>query len=406
MEINNQVYRALQQHLDTGPVGYPATPSGIDITLLKQLFTPQEAQIAACLSTIKLEPAVTIHRRVNKAGLSLSLDEFRRLLDVMAGKGIILVYHEGFKEKHFKNAGVTAGGIVDFQVNRLTKDLVDTFHQYHVEAFARTEMTGARSVPQLRTIPVEKSIPLPDKHAVATYDDVRRLLEDSPGPFALANCVCRQTKDIQGQPCTHSDIRETCLQIGTDHARQYVEMGIARYVSKEAAYAVLERAEQAGFILQPENSQRPEAICCCCGDCCALLSAVVKAPRPAAMYASNYFVTVDSALCKACGNCVKRCQLQARAISYPPSLSPSPLRGEGLGEGEKRLISTVNLDRCIGCGNCVVTCESGATKLVKKPVALVPPKDKDATFMKIMSGKVGRWNMLILRLKMMLGMGV
>jgi electron transport complex protein RnfB len=386
MDNDIQVYRALQQHLDTGPVGYPATPSGIDITLLKKLFTPQEAQIAACFSTIKLEPVKRIHRRVKKSGIKLTLAELKETLSVMARKGTILVYSQGFKERHYKNAGVTAGGIVDFQVNRLTKDLVDTFHQYHTEIFARTEMTGTRSVPQLRTIPVGKSIPAPDKHSVATYDDIRRLLDDSPGPYAVANCVCRQTKDIQGQPCKYSDIRETCLHIGTDHARQYVEMGIARYVSKEEAYEILERAQQAGFILQPENSKKPEAICCCGGDCCGLLSAVVKAPRPADMYASNYFVAVDTSLCEACGVRVERCQLQARAIA----------------EG----VSTVNLDRCIGCGNCVITCKSGATRLVKKPVALVPPKDKNATFMKIMSGKVGAWNMLKLRLKMMLGMRV
>jgi len=44
--------------------------------------------------------------------------------------------------------------------------------------------------------------------------------------------------------------------------------------------------------------------------------------------------------------------------------------------------------------------------MVKKAEELVPPKDKDSTFMKIMSRKVGRWNMLKLRLKMLLGLRV
>jgi electron transport complex protein RnfB len=406
MPIEAEVYRALQQHLDKGPVGYPATRSGIDIVLLERLFTPEEAKIATCLSTIKLEPAKRIHRRAGKKGITLSLDVFKQKLDMMSQKGVILVYSEGFREKHYKNAGVTAGGIVDFQVNRLTKDLVDTFHKYHEEIFAQTEMTGKHSVAQLRTIPVEKSIRTPEKHKVATYDDVRCLVEDSPGPFAVANCICRQTKDINGEHCKYSDIRETCLQIGTDHARQYVDMGVARYINKEEAFTILDRAQQAGFILQPENSLRPEAICCCCGDCCGLLSAVVKSPKPAAMYASNYYVTIDTTICKGCGTCVKRCQIQARTLettTLPLNLS---LDGRGQGEGEKRLISTVNLDRCIGCGNCVTTCASGATKLVQKETVLVPPKDKDATFMKIMSGKVGKWNMLKLRVKIMLGMDV
>jgi electron transport complex protein RnfB len=386
LDTGTEIYRNLQQHLDKGPVGYPSTPSGIDISLLKHLFTPEEAQIATQLSTIKLEPAGRIYRRAKKSGLVTSLEQLQIILDRMAYKGTVLIYRASYKEKRYKNAGVTAGGIVDFQVNRLTKDLVDTFHQYHVEVFARAEMTGSRGVPQLRTIPVEKSIPVPDKHLVSTYDDVRQLVENAAGPIAVANCVCRQTKDIQGQPCTHSDIRETCLQIGTDHARQYVEMGIARYITKEEAFNILEKAQHAGFILQPENSLRPEAICCCCGDCCGLLSAVVKSPRPADLYATNYYAEVDPALCRGCGTCVKRCQLQARTIVNN--------------------VAAVNLDRCIGCGNCVVTCESHASRLHKKDNAFVPPKDKDTTFMKIMSRKVGRWNMLKIRLKMLLGLDV
>jgi ferredoxin len=61
-------------------------------------------------------------------------------------------------------------------------------------------------------------------------------------------------------------------------------------------------------------------------------------------------------------------------------------------------------DRCISCGNGVVTCETSATRLVKKETTLVPPKDKDAEFRKIMSDKVDRCQMLKLRVKMMMGM--
>ncbi|MDD5339263.1 MAG: 4Fe-4S binding protein [Dehalococcoidales bacterium] len=386
MQNKDQVYEALQQHLDNSPVGFPATPSGAHLTVLKHFFTPQEARIAASLSTLKLETAAVIHRRLKRDGFKISLDTLREKLDDMARRGTILVYSEGLKERHYKNAGVTAGGIFDFQVNRLSKELVDTFHQYHEEIFARAEMTGSRSIPQLRTIPVARSIPTPEQRRVSTYDDVRRILEDSPGPFAVANCICRQTKDISGEPCAYSDIRETCLQIGTDHARQYVEMGIARYVSKDEAFEILDRACEAGFILQPENSLKPETICCCCGDCCGILSAVLKSPRPVDMFASNYYGAVDASLCQACGKCVQRCQLKARVLV----------------DGK----STVDLNRCIGCGNCVITCPSGATRLILKEKPLVPPKDKDATYMKILSDKLGFWKSLQLRLKMLLGMRV
>lgn len=386
MDTESQIYRQLQEHLDRAPVGYPATESGADIRLLKHLLTPEEAKIATQLSTIRLEPVKRIYKRVRKSGMSMSIEELQRKLDHMVYKGTILAYKEGYKEKRYKNVGVSAGGMIDFQVNRLTQDLVDDLDKYHEESFARARTTGTVRIPQLRTIPVEMSVPIPEKYMVSTYDDVRLLVKNSPGPLSVANCVCRQMKDLRGQSCKYSDIRETCLQIGPDHARQYVDMGIGRYITKEEAFDILDKAQEAGFILQPENSQRPENICCCCGDCCGPLSAAVKYPRPADLYATNYYAVVDPELCTDCGTCVERCQLEARVMV----------------DGK----ATVILDRCIGCGNCVVTCESNATQLKKKEEKLVPPKDKDATHMKIMSRKAGRWNMLKLRLKMLLGLRV
>jgi len=49
-EENLDVYRALQEHLDKAPVGFPATESGVEIRIPKQLFTPEEAKITTKLS--------------------------------------------------------------------------------------------------------------------------------------------------------------------------------------------------------------------------------------------------------------------------------------------------------------------------------------------------------------------
>ncbi|MCK4779024.1 MAG: hypothetical protein KAT57_02505, partial [Candidatus Lokiarchaeota archaeon] len=43
------VYRQLQQTLDEMPIGFPPTKSGVEIRLLKRLFTPEEAKIASKL---------------------------------------------------------------------------------------------------------------------------------------------------------------------------------------------------------------------------------------------------------------------------------------------------------------------------------------------------------------------
>jgi len=376
MNIENQVYRDLQRYLDRLPSGFPQLESGVDIRLLKSLFTPEEAKFAMQLS-MKPEPLMRIYGRVKDSGMSI--EELRQVLDTMMRKGTILTQEEGYSETHYRSAEFAAGGIYNFQVDRLTTDLITDYHQYLDE-------TRHRRILPLRTIPVEESIPLPEKYQVSNYDSVRQLIEDARGQIAVANCICRQSTEILGGKCNKTDLVEACLLIGPDHSKRHVEMGIARYVSKEEVFEILDKAQKAGLVLQPENSQRPDAICCCCGDCCVILKMLTKHPRPAEMYVTNFYAEVDRELCLGCNICEGKCQLNAVTIV------------DGIAE--------VNLDRCIGCGNCVAFCPQEAMKLMKKEPEKVPFKDKDTMNMELLSGKLGGWNTFKIRMKMMLGMKV
>jgi Na+-translocating ferredoxin:NAD+ oxidoreductase subunit B len=379
----NLVYRQLQQHLDKGPVGFPETKSGAEIRMLKFFYSPEDARLAVMLSPHKLEPVGQILKRANRHGFNLTRDQLQHMLDDMFQKGTLLVYTDGLKERHYKNAGFTAGGTLDFAVGRITPEIEEAHMEYMREAFAKVEV-GAKNVPQLRTIPVAKSIPNTGKIRVGNYDDVRHLVEQAPGPLAVAACVCRKGADKKGAPCKHSPIRETCLQIGADHARQYVDMGIGRYITKEEAFKILDAAQEAGFILQPENSKHPEAICCCCGDCCGILKSVKMSPKWSDHFATNYYAVVDTSVCAGCGTCVKRCQMEARTL----------VNGKAV----------INIEHCIGCGNCVTTCQSYASRMQPRDKIAVPPKTKDDTFMKIYSRRVGAFKAFVVRVKMRLGM--
>jgi len=66
-------------------------------------------------------------------------------------------------------------------------------------------------------------------------------------------------------------------------------------------------------------------------------------------------------------------------------------------------VATANLNRCIGCGNCVANCKENANRLVKREHELLPPKDTGALYTKIMIQKVGKWNMLKIGAKALLG---
>ncbi len=352
------IYGELQRHLDKLPIGYPPTDSGIEIRILKHLFTPEEAAVATCLS-LTTEPLGVIHPRAREK-IAISVQTLEQLLDGMVRKGTILTRSER-GEKYYGNAMLIVG-MFELQVNRLTREFALDMEEYLGGAFAG-ELHRSK-IPQLRTIPVRKSVP--HERYVGTYDDVRQIVEGTKGQIAVANCVCRQGKDVIGGECQCTTLRETCLLFGAV-AQQHLNLGLARSVSREEALGILSKAEEAGLVLQPENIQQPHYICCCCGDCCGMLTTLKKFPRPVELYASNHSAVIDSDHCNGCEACVDRCQLEAVAIV----------------DGA----AAVNLDRCIGCGNCVVSCTTGAIQLKKKDQELLPSRSTGALYAEIAKRK-------------------
>ncbi len=85
--MKTDIYQKLRKNLDHMPVPFPATKSGVELELLKCLFTKEEAQIAGALSAFP-ESAEKIWSRLKKDGLSL--EEIRKKLDEMGEKGLIM----------------------------------------------------------------------------------------------------------------------------------------------------------------------------------------------------------------------------------------------------------------------------------------------------------------------------
>lgn len=358
MDGETQLYRDLQKFLDTLPGGFPAADSGADIRLLQHLFTPEEARVALYL-TMKPETAAQIRQRMAEDGNEVSLEYVRNMLESMLYKGTLRPYFTGYDETHYRAPDPTAGGMLSVQLDhKLTREFNDLLNAYAREAFVKR--ASGVSLNPLRTVPVEKSIPRPEKVPVNTYDDIRKMIDAAPGPFAVANCVCRQKAERFGKKCSKTKLNETCLMVDPDHARRYVDMGVGRYIEREEVFDILDKAQQDGLVVQPENSQRPEAVCICCGDCCVFLKPMKALPRPAEFFITNYYAVVSPELCNGCEVCVSKCQMDARIM-----------------EGG---IAVVNLDRCIGCGNCVVLCPVGANRMEKKTTETVPPADKEGYY--------------------------
>jgi len=362
MEKNEQAYIKLQRHLDSQPVGFPATKSGSEIRILKHIFTPVEAEIAACL-TYRFEPLETIFERAGH--LVESTEKLAELLDGIEKKGGIELKIEGGK-KVYCNAPLVVG-MYEFQLGKLTPAFLKDFDEYTEDKKFGLEFVSTK-LPQMRTIPISKSIQA--QHRVSTFDEVAVLLKQAEPPFAIFECICREKKALQDEPCQVTDRKETCFAVGY-MAQATLRSGIGREITLDESISILEQNQKQGLVLQPSNTEKAEFICSCCGCCCGMLGMHKKLPKPVDFWASNFYAVVDADVCNGCGNCEKRCQVGAVRVS------------------EKKQQAAIDLNRCIGCGVCIPTCPDKAMSLQKNHAEVIPPPTREDLYDIIMSHKKG-----------------
>lgn len=369
-------HHRLRARLDELPIPFPESETGAEIRLLKALFSEEDAEIAIHLSAVP-EPVERIHPRV--ARLVPEADRLAAMLKELGRRGAINVSVEEQRGKRVRCYGLAplVVGMFEFQVNKLTREFVEDFHEYTDHGF-RDSVVGTRTS-QMRTVPVGEAI-RPDR-VVGSYDNIQAYIESSPGPFAVMNCVCRQSAELLGDACTTSSTHETCLTIGSGAAAT-VAAGISRRIKRDEVLEILTRAEREGHVLQPQNSQSPGFICCCCRDCCEVLRNARKLSRPSEALPTTHRAVVDPQLCISCAACLNRCPMEAIALDPKAQVDP---------------------DRCIGCGLCVTRCPTSAINLARREDAKAPPKTTDAMYLRMFRDRFGLIGLLRAGLRKLLG---
>ncbi len=348
-EMAKDVYERLQQQLDQYSIGFPATKSGVEIQILRRLFTEEAAEMYLQLSLMMEAPADVAKRTARDP------DHVATLLDRMAENGLVFRVRKGDTVKY--GAAPYVVGIYEYQVKTMDRELARLMEDYYNEAFAGE---ASKQIAPMRTIPVNQAIDV--AWPVVPYDDAREIIK-TKDRLAVAKCICRVQQGLLGQACGKPV--EVCIMAGS-HADYYVEKGMGRWITPEEALEILDDCEKAGLVPQPFNAQNPGGMCNCCGDCCGMLRMLNRHPKPVDIVISNYFAEVDPDLCVACEVCLDRCQMNAIAI----------------GDNE---VAQINLDRCIGCGLCVSTCATQAMKLraKSKEERREPPQNAQLTIMEL-----------------------
>ena len=327
--MHEDVYKRLRVFMDRLPAGFPETPTGVEIKILKKMFTPEEAQFVMLLSA---EPE-SLANIAKRTGLGES--ETAAMLESMAAKGLIFRVRRG--DERLYQAFHFVIGIYEFQIDRLDREFSELFEEY----MPYVGMAAARVTRQYRVIPVDSA--LRDKSQVAPYNRIREMVHNEE-LISVTNCICRKEQELLGHAC--SKPAEVCLMFG-DFARFYADNGFGRTITVEEALAILDKAEKCGLVLTCSNAQKLETLCCCCTCCCPTLKGIKILRSPAKFMVSYYRAAIDPDECLNCGECVEGCPMDAISEN----------------DGTFRVLD----NRCIGCGLCADQCPAEAISLRSIP---------------------------------------
>jgi Pyruvate/2-oxoacid:ferredoxin oxidoreductase delta subunit len=329
--MSDEVYERLREFLDRFPIGFPKTATGVEMRILRKLFTPEQAEAAVLLSPFP-EEASQIAARTGRDASGLA-----DLLEGMADDGLVLRLRR--KGRTVFQSAPFMIGLYEYSVKKIDRELAVMFKEFYDTAL-QTEM-GASNIPGFKVIPVGRHIA-----ADLTLLPYHRLEEEvrAARKISVAECICRKEARLMGHGCDHP--LEACLSFGAA-AEYYIETGLGREITADEALDILKAADESGLVHAGANSKHLSNICNCCPCCCASLKGIVHKGHDKRKYMNAlYEAMVDGEACTACEACLERCPVGAILVEDA---------------------ARVDRERCLGCGLCAGACPSEAISLHLRP---------------------------------------
>ena len=288
--------------------GIPNVPSDPEYRILAEVVTDEQADVAMACHVRQKRTLGDIARRCGKTP-----EETKRLLMELADEGVIVVYKEPDDSEEVYHMPCWVPGIMEMMVGNKEQvekhpEIARCFEEYTRKNMQMMAPNLPVGMGVMRVIPVESAIK--SQNHVPTSDELHGYIEGA-WRIAVTDCSCRRTRRIMGEGCGHLE-QDMCIML--DGAADFeIRTGHGHEISKEEAYAILQRAEDNGLIHEVSNidgTGKVSGICNCC-ECSCLSLRGGRLFNSTDMLRSNYHAEVDRDKCVACGQCVENCQMNA-----------------------------------------------------------------------------------------------
>lgn len=300
----------------------------------------------------------------------LSREEILKMTETLARKGVIFNQPNRsgvivYRLLPFVNVGIFEYTFMQkLTLSKENRELAELFQQLFSEVREVVQSSYDQIVGFMEHMPaVDRTVPIRfnrsskestvisiDEHLEAPVEKVVQTTHVADlikkfDEIAVGHCFCRQHKDIIGQPCKQTEIRESCFTFGKS-ARFTTEQGFMRMIDKKEALEILLQAEKDGLVHKAYHpnfdvSKDETSVCNCCKCCCG--NSIHNQIGPI-VNAANFLAVVDVQTCVGCGECAVRCHVDAITLN-------------------ENGVSEVDATRCMGCGACAYFCPEDAIRL-------------------------------------------
>lgn len=337
-------YMRLAAHLKHLTMGYPYTEELID--LLKEMFSPAEAQVAMAIPN-DLAPLEVVSLENIATRTDLPYSAVAEALESMAARNILFTapVADGSKGYALLQVGYGLpqtffwGGKQDQTAKRMAKLVLNYFRVPITQ-----KVYGGATTKSFKYSPANMSIEIP-MQGVMRNEQIGPIV-DAAGKIAVAHCPCRMSAKILGRTdCPHT--LEVCMKYD-ELAEFVIDKGLAREISRDEAHHILAASEKEGLVHMVDNAQgQIKHTCNCCGHYCWNVGIIRRRKIPRDQLMAVYFIRETKLEeCIGCGACAEICPVEAVKMV----------------EDKAR----VDNNWCIGCGVCAVQCPAGVISITRR----------------------------------------